>query len=44
MVFKTWKDAENEFYKTNDCLSDDSDKEQDRIMVWLEEFGHEVGE
>ena len=31
MIFNSWKEAEEKFYETNDCISDDSDKEQARI-------------
>jgi hypothetical protein len=44
MIFKLFKDAEDEFYKKHDCLSDDSDKEEARVMEWLESNGHVVEE
>jgi len=43
-IFKTWKEAQEEYYKHYDCLSDDSDKENHRIEVWMELFGHELRE
>ena len=31
------KEAEELFYKTHDCLSDDVDKEEQRIINWANE-------
>jgi hypothetical protein len=44
MIFNSWEEAEEKFYKTNDCLSDDSDKEGARIEAWVEGCGHHVTE
>lgn len=44
MKFKTYDEAEEKFYETNDCVSDDSDKEQARVERWLEDNSHEVEE
>lgn len=44
MIFKTFKEAEDEFYKHHDCLSDDSDKEETRVMEWLESNSYVVEE
>ena len=41
-VFSSWEDAETEFYKTHDCMSDDSDKEEARVERWIDEMGYEV--
>lgn len=35
-VFKTLKEAEEYFYKSFDCMSDDPDKENARIDEWIE--------
>jgi hypothetical protein len=34
----TVEDAEDLFYKSHTCISDDSDTEQDRIKRWCEEM------
>lgn len=44
MNFKSWKDAEAEFYKSHVALTDDSDSEETRIMNWIEDNEHEVDE
>lgn len=44
MIFNTFEEAEEAFYLTNDCISDDPDKEGDRIMDWIEGCGHELNE
>jgi len=44
MIFNSWESAEEEFYKHNDCLSDDSDSEGARVERWIENCGHEVHE
>jgi hypothetical protein len=44
MKFKTWEDAEIEFYKLEDCLSDDPDKEQARVERWIEDNNHVIEE
>lgn len=36
MTFKTHEEAEKYFYEHFDCLSDDVDKEEARIMNWIE--------
>lgn len=41
-TFATWRDAEDAFYESHDCLSDDSDKEQARVERWVESEGHVV--
>lgn len=43
-VFLTFKEAEAEFYKTHDVLSDDSDKEEARVIDWLTSNGYDVAE
>jgi hypothetical protein len=35
----TIEDATELFYKTHDCLSDDSDKEDDRVVEWANREG-----
>lgn len=43
-IFKSWEEAEDAFYKLNDCISDDADKEGYRIENWVEGCGHVVDE
>lgn len=43
-IFKSWEEAEEAFYKVNDCISDDSDKEGARVERWVEDCGHKVHE
>ena len=43
-TFTSWEEAEEAFYKTNDCASDDSDKEGARIEAWVEDMGYKVEE
>jgi hypothetical protein len=38
----TVEDAEDLFYKTHTCNSDDVDKEQDRIEQWCEDNNIEI--
>ncbi len=35
----SWAEAESKFYETHDCLSDDVDKEEERIMRWAKRKG-----
>lgn len=35
----TIEDATELFYKTHDCISDDADKEEDRIVEWANREG-----
>lgn len=42
MIFENEEEMDEEFYKTHDCLSDDTDKEVERIVRWAEDNGHEL--
>lgn len=44
MIFKTWEEAEEDFYTHNDCISDDVDTESARIERWVEDCGHKIEE
>lgn len=44
MIFLTWEEAKESYYKTNDIMSDDVDAEEGKIMRWLEEMDYEVSE
>ena len=35
----TVEEATGLFYKTHDCLSDDADKEEDRVVNWANKEG-----
>ncbi len=40
----TWEDAEDKYYETHDCNSDERDAEVARIERWVEDNGHKVNE
>lgn len=40
--FSTFEEAQDAFYETHDALSDDSDREEVRVMDWAEDEGHEI--
>lgn len=42
IIFHSWEDALEEYYKYNTAESDDSDKEEGRIMVWIEDNNHKI--
>lgn len=44
MIFKSWEEAEKLFDDEMGCISDDVDKEEARLMRWMESSGHEVEE
>jgi len=43
-IFETWTEATTAYYKTHDCMSDDSDKENTKVERWIEDMGYIVNE
>lgn len=44
MIFNSWEQAQDYYYKHHQCDSDDADKEEARIIKWAEEEGHTINE
>ncbi len=42
MMFNDWKDAEEKYYETHVCNSDDSDLEGAQVEKWVEQNGHGI--
>ena len=42
MTFDTWEQAQDAYYAHHQCDSDDVEKEEARIIRWIEEEGHTI--
>lgn len=44
IIFKTFQEAQEAYYKTHDCISDDWEKEENAILRWIETNGYSISD